>query len=360
MGARKKSNISVRIQERKLSGNRTSFYLDYSSPTIKRTRISLNLIATGGKRSEDYRRSKATAEEIKQKKIEELRQRQYGVSNSEQQLIFLHVLFNDYLSRYDKKDVRRVKSVTNYVKEFFSPNLYVQDLEEWECEDFAKMLVDKLKKETARNYFLAFKKVLKDAKKRKIIQSVPAEEISIKAPNDRLIKEVLTKDELITLEQVECGNEELKRAFLLSSQTGLGYTDCLNLKWSQIRTEGNSISLKYDRSKTGIYTEVILNNPARRFLQHEGQKDGLVFTKIPSTNEGANKTIQSWIKRAGIDKHITFYCARHTFGTLQAINGVNQNVIAQNMGHASPKHTAQYINHVDEAKAKAVEAIGNW
>ena len=85
-----------------------------------------------------------------------------------------------------------------------------------------------------------------------------------------------------------------------------------------------------------------------------GKPDQLVFPGLPSTN-GTNKVIKTWVRRAGIEKHITFYCSRHTFGTLQAENGVNQSVIASNLGHTSTKHTDKYVRATDSAKLNAVD-----
>ena len=67
--------------------------------------------------------------------------------------------------------------------------------------------------------------------------------------------------------------------------------------------------------------------------------------------------LKTWIKNAGINKKITFYCARHTFGTLVCRVSGNQKVVAQAMGHKSTRFTDRYTKLVEEQHIKAVESI---
>ena len=70
-----------------------------------------------------------------------------------------------------------------------------------------------------------------------------------------------------------------------------------------------------------------------------------------------NKKLQQWIKDAGIKKHITFHCARHTFATLALTNGADLYVIQKLLGHSEIKTTAIYTKIIDEKKSEAVNCL---
>ena len=184
-----------------------------------------------------------------------------------------------------------------------------------------------------------------------MLRKNPAAAIKMRLPEQkRLNKDVLTFEELGILYKTPCGNSEVKRAFLLACNTGLSKAEVEELEWKDVK----SGVLRYFRLKTSrnIRVDVTLNKNAELLLGEKGS--GKVFEKLPSSN-GTNKTLKNWVNRAGIDKHITFYCARHTFGTLQALRGANQMVIAQNMGHLNTRRTDLYVNHVDQARTEAVQ-----
>lgn len=61
--------------------------------------------------------------------------------------------------------------------------------------------------------------------------------------------------------------------------------------------------------------------------------------------------------RAGIDKHITFHCARHTYATLQLTLGTDIYTVSKLLGHKSLKTTEVYVNIIDEKKREAANRI---
>ena len=77
---------------------------------------------------------------------------------------------------------------------------------------------------------------------------------------------------------------------------------------------------------------------------------------LPSTN-GVNKVLKNWAIKAGIEKHLTFHCARHTFGTLLAYYETDIYTISNLLGHSSLKHTTKYVRVSEELKKRAVNSI---
>lgn len=94
-----------------------------------------------------------------------------------------------------------------------------------------------------------------------------------------------------------------------------------------------------------------------KLLGEEGRKDEYVFNIGKISHTAVNKNLKNWLKRAEIDKKITFYCARHSFACLLLMNGANLKSVADAMGHSSTKTTLKYLNHVERLKDEAINNL---
>ncbi len=54
----------------------------------------------------------------------------------------------------------------------------------------------------------------------------------------------------------------------------------------------------------------------------------------------------------GIEKYISFHCARHTFATVGITIGIPMEVISKLLGHSDLKTTQIYAKIVDDVKIK--------
>ena len=70
-----------------------------------------------------------------------------------------------------------------------------------------------------------------------------------------------------------------------------------------------------------------------------------------------SKPLKKWIEAAGIKKHITFHCFRHSYATLQLELGTDIYTIKSMLGHTNVKTTQIYSHIVDSAKEKAANTI---
>ncbi len=61
--------------------------------------------------------------------------------------------------------------------------------------------------------------------------------------------------------------------------------------------------------------------------------------------------------RAGIEKHITFHCARHTYATLQLSLGTDIYTVSKLLGHENLRTTEVYAKIIDEKKQEAASKI---
>jgi integrase len=100
-----------------------------------------------------------------------------------------------------------------------------------------------------------------------------------------------------------------------------------------------------------------LNQTALAIIGMPGRKNDFIFNVQNISINGLNKTIGYWVQRAEINKHITFYCARHTFACLLLMNGANLKTVADAMGHSSTKSTLKYLNFINKLQDEAIDNL---
>ncbi|MBL7819942.1 MAG: integrase catalytic domain-containing protein [Saprospiraceae bacterium] len=182
----------------------------------------------------------------------------------------------------------------------------------------------------------------------------PAEGITFKGYNKyekQLRKNILTIDELQALAQKPCGNVQVKRAFLFACYTGLGMAEIRKLTWSRIKNERISLF----REKNGEQVNNDLHPIAIKILGQPGNREELIFN-CPS-DPAVSKDLKRWVKEAGIEKNISFYCGRHTYAVNLLMGGNNLKTVADCMAQTSTKHTLKYLNFTDELKTKAIASL---
>lgn len=69
------------------------------------------------------------------------------------------------------------------------------------------------------------------------------------------------------------------------------------------------------------------------------------------------KELDNWIKDAGIEKHITFHCSRHTYATLLLSSGADIYVVSKMLTHKNVGTTQIYTEVMDKDKRKAAEGL---
>jgi len=77
------------------------------------------------------------------------------------------------------------------------------------------------------------------------------------------------------------------------------------------------------------------------------------------TYEACLKSIGRWVNHAGINKHITWHCARHSAATAMLENGANVIVVKELLGHSSLKYTEVYLRAIDKQKRAAIDSLPN-
>lgn len=334
--------MPVKLRFRELKSGKKSYYLDiHHNGERWREFLKINI---GG---ED------TAKREKKKIVERIRiNRELELLSDDTDHIPQHfenlnffVFAEDYVNNYRNRDGRIISSsITKFKECTKNPRLTISQIKPNIMEKYKDYLIHDagLSGETPHNYFTRFKKVLKAAKIKGYLKAMPTEDIRFSNPNkdDSIKKQVLNAEELQILATSRCGNSEVKRAFLFACYTSLGLAEIRDLKWNNI-SQGRLIT---KRKKTGEEINNRLNLTAIKLLGERTYSNDYIFGLRSISDNAVNKNIQYWSKRAELEKHLTFYCARHTFACLLLINGANLKTVADAMGHSSTKSTLKYLN----------------
>ena len=209
-------------------------------------------------------------------------------------------------------------------------------------------------------YFKALSTALNVALKEGHIQQNPmhlidrAEIIGKNTPTERVY---LTAEELRALINAHCRREDVRNAFLFSCMCGLRWSDINALKWGDIHTSGEDWRVEIRMIKTRELLYLPLSEEAKNFLPEKGEKDDTDYIFALPTLDCAENTIKDWTENAGITKHVTFHCARHTFATLMLTQGADLYTTSKLLGHTDVKTTQIYAKIVDAKKAQAVNLL---
>ena len=208
---------------------------------------------------------------------------------------------------------------------------------------------------TAATYFSIFKAALKQA----FVDGYLTIDLAAKAkgiPEQESRREYLTIEELNTLGATECESPIIKRAALFSALTGMRHVDIQKLKWKEIVRDGEHWRVNFTQQKTKGVEYTPISDQAYELCGDRLDDNRLVFEGLPAPS-WISKPLSRWIKAAGITKHITFHCFRHTFATLQLTNGTDIYTVSKMLGHTNVRTTQIYTKVVDAKKETAADAI---
>lgn len=226
-------------------------------------------------------------------------------------------------------------------------------------EDYAEYLRRRFHGEGAHTCFARFKKMIKAATDADLFRKNPCDGVTIKIDRGKLAKDVLSLDEVQQLIATHYAGEnpEIRRAFIFCLYTGLRWCDVKELRYANV-DRGNRM-LRFEQAKTKGHSSasavVIPLNDGLLNLIGEGARDERVFV-LPSSTM-CLKALRHWTARAGIDKHITWHCARHSFAVNILNNGANIKTVASLLGHSGLKHTEKYTRAVDSLKEAAINSL---
>jgi len=160
----------------------------------------------------------------------------------------------------------------------------------------------------------------------------------------------LTQQELNTIENKIFPTprlEKVKDIFLFSCYTGYAPVDALELTERNLSADSNgNLWIMTSRAKTAIRANVpVLPTVEKIISKYKNQQKGLI-PKI--SNQKMNAYLKEIADVCGINKHLTWYVARHTFATTVTLgNGVRLENVSAMMGHTNTKQTQHYAKVLD-------------
>lgn len=175
-------------------------------------------------------------------------------------------------------------------------------------------------------------------------------------PEEDSKREFLSQEEVQKLIETPCEDDILKRASLFSILTGARHSDIMKLTWGEIQDNGNQTMMNFKQKKTKNANYLPISDQARQLCGKRREDNKLVFEDLTPPS-WISRPLDRWIKSAGITKHITFHCFRHTFATLQLSAGTDIYTVSKMLGHTNVKTTQIYAKIVDELKLKAANAL---
>lgn len=372
------SKEPIKLRRRKLPTGNISLYLDIYL-NGRRTYEYLKMYLVPEETRADKEKNRETlklADAVRAKRVVELRNGQYGFQNPSTPSLRFFDYYRamcekrlgtesrgnwgnwysclHHLKKYEKRENITFADITPEWVQGFKDYLENEAVA-W-GHDFRKRIKDKpLARNSKLSYFNKLRACLNQAIEEGVILTNPMRGIEGFKPEEGT-RMYLTLDEVRTLAQTECEYPQIKAAFLFSCLTGLRRSDVLRLTWGDIHRQGEFTRIIFKQKKTSGQEYLDISPQAADLMGKRGLPHEHVFTDIHSPT-CTNNTLKLWVARAGINKTITFHCARHTFATLMLDIGTDIYTVSKLLGHRDLSTTQIYAKVMDKNKQAAVASI---
>lgn len=268
------------------------------------------------------------------------------------------------MTKEEKEAIRKSNAKKEAQRERKAQGLVVrlQQLTKDLMKAFTEYLINRFTGEGAHTVYGRFKKMILAALDKDIIAKNPCRGVSIKKDYGQLKKEILSQEEIVLLANThyEKENPDIHRAFIFCLYCGLRWCDVKDLTYANV--DYSNKLLKFEQSKTKAHSAasgvvIPLNDGLLHLIGQpkDGNRNQIIFP-LPS-HTMCLKALRHWVARAGIQKHITWHCARHSCGTNLLSNGANIKTVASILGHSGLAHTEKYTRAVDSLKQAAIDSL---
>lgn len=382
---RKKKEIKmkepVRIREKRLNDGNVSLYLDmYYMGARKKEGLKLYLIPEVNAAAKlQNRNTLKLAEQIKAERILDIQQ--HGLVNWES-VKKGRMTLAAWVEKYTKDEngltpasMRSKRNAQARVEQYLlyigKPNLALKEVDKDFCKGFIAFLKTctfnngkkTLGSTTCRIFMNRLAAALNMAVREGLIDNNPFKLLDTKEKPQKksAMREFLTIEELRTLIATPCRYEIVKKAFLFSCFTGLRYSDMMALKWNEIHkaADGKTLYIEHEQVKTKNMVTIPLSNEALKWMPRKSKGDERVFHQLRITSTTVEVVLGEWMQEAGIQKHITYHCSRHTAATLLLTLGADLYTVSKILGHRSIRMTEVYAKIVDKKKIETMNLVNN-
>ncbi len=301
----------------------------------------------------------AIAERIKAERLHEIQNEGFGFKKVEKKYLTYNNYFLELLEERKRTGINLCtwESVYKHLNNYNKKILFTEITDRY-LEEFKSYLLSKVKINSASSYFNIIKHTIHEAYRRRLIKDNPAVRVKCVKQVDTH-REYLTIDEVKMLIDTDCRYEVLKRAFLFSCLTGLRWSDVHNLKWKDIRDIDGITHIIFTQRKTKNAEVLPISDNATELLTERGEENERVFVGLRYSSY-FNTALFTWVSNAGIKKHVTFHCSRHTHAILLLNNGVDIFTVSKMLGHRELKTTAIYAKVLNQTKIDAVNKLPSF
>ena len=245
----------------------------------------------------------------------------------------------DYIFfKYQKKDISLNKLDYNFIEDF----------------DYYLRTEKNNSQVTINKKIQRLKKVIKVARKQKLLDFNPFEEHKPKQAKTKII--FLTQDELDELKEKEFQSEILNKVrdcYIFCCYTGLGYSEMFSLKKSDLKEDDEGTLWIYkERQKTerAFSIPLIFSEPLEIIEKYKSESEYL----LPRlSNQYFNRLLKEIAITLGITKKLTHHTARKTFATTVLLNNnIPIETVSKLLGHSKITTTLSYYAEVMPSKLK--------
>lgn len=360
----------VRVRTKKLADGSESYYLDiYVDGKRSYEFLKMyHLPEVNVRVREQNRATRAAVETIKSQRIIDITNSKVGIKTKS---AWAKLALADWMERFyalqERKGIRKIEKLRSVIKVVnqYGRNTKMGDIEKKWAIGFIDWIQHtykgrngNVKQGTAVSYISMLSIALNAAVRAEWLGENPFMQLSaaerVKKPESK--RQFLTIEEIKTLIATGCRSEIVKQAYLFSCYSALRLSDIENLRWKDLVCNDGRymIATVQQKTSTPIYTP-LSRNAIRWLPERKTDNDNaLIFAALPS-RPTTNKILGQWVKKAGIDKKITYHTSRHTFGTMMMTVGADLYTTCKLMGHADVRTTQIYAKIVD---SKKIEAVG--
>ncbi|MBO4452068.1 MAG: site-specific integrase [Bacteroidaceae bacterium] len=311
------------------------------------------------------------ARKIRWEREQEFLEQREGYRLHRDRKIYFLDFYQTYIDNYTKADAKMIRIARNRFRDFLvanghqNPELLMPEAMNKEMMlRFADYLQTRSRGEGASSIFQRFKKVVKNCVEKGYLKKNPCDGVKIYVDKQAIRKDFLSAEEIKKLLATHYSrqNLEVRKAFIFCLYTGIRWCDVERITWANIDI-GNKL-LKIDQKKeNGRSTKSWICTPLSDALLRLIGKPPKNFARespvffLPSY-ESSLKQIKNWVQKAGLEKHISLHCARHSFAVNILSDGRNNIRTLQTLlGHSSLEHTVKYLRVVDPQKEAAIASL---
>lgn len=376
MGRQRKTLVGkspFKLRQRKLADGRISLYLDRSvNGKHEYEFLQLYLLPEDtAKAKRQNARTMREAESILRERTEALLTSRAATAAGHSASDMLLSEWMETVHRnHEHRGARDLNGIDNARKNLlkFRADVRLGEVDRQFCLDYVGWLRSSCKTawgkaitpKTASSYSTTLRTALNEAVREGLIASNPWNSLEatekIKVPESK--RDFLTIGEIKRMMDTPFFNEQVRQAYLFSCFCGLRISDVRKLRWKDISMFGEEWRVSVVMTKTSAPVYIPLSRQAVKWLPKVSNPvpDGAVFDGLPNNgNLGVN--LKSWAKAAGVNKHVTFHTARHSYAVTLLTLGADIYTVSKLLGHRSVRSTQIYAKIVDRKKDEAVSLI---